>query len=322
MSCRFVMGLSTDMPRVTSKDLEGLIGGTYDKSATYDARAPELTRALGNLGLGQLGDRNATGISGYADYDVPYEPRALDVIVDESIRAVFEQSIADAAAVSRRIGFIAPTVEELGQVVDFASLAESYRLEEEARNMPQLVLAPANLSVAQAKELFSHLRQDATIPNNPLEVRDDHDGLVISPLVERRWPTLWAQITAPDSHLFALAGSEEAWSFRMISSTQTPRTVDVTHDGQDSNGFPVILPINHPTVSEYLMLQAMLIQSGHTPIDSSAWRFRTWLAGIYKYTGGVVGMYGHFNEGIVSLGGSLGPEKWGIRSVKDADFYA
>lgn len=301
---------------MTPDRLKGLTDTEWGEGTTYDTRAPELMNALGGLGLGET---RLTGIGG--DHHVPHQTQTLDMIEDETIRDTFERSIADAADVGQRIGLTAPTISDLiAAKVDFVDLASWYQQEENARNRPELVLAPAVLPITEARALFSQLRQDTTIPNNPLKERDGVDALDIAPVVEAVWPRLWVQMVAPEVNLVASAANE-GWSLRIVSAANIPPHPNLRHDGRDKDGFPQVIPVNHMTVPEYLMLQAILIQSGCAPIDTLGWS--TWLAGKLNYGDTMIAPFGRVTDGLVCLATSSPHSRrdgYGIRSAKEA-FY-
>lgn len=289
------------MPKIRLDQLSGRLEpeDTETLTFTYDARAPELTTALGGLGLGEVKTR------GLSDASLPYEKQIesplLDMIDNEATRATFEHAIAAAGKLYARIELTAPTIPHLiSKGVDFTHLASAYEAKEREFITPELVLAPLELPLTLAKELFSRLRKDASIPDNPLRIDGDDDGLVVAHQLTRNWGHMAGSAALPTACFVTGKNEFDIWSLRIVPGSPHPPVEDVDYQGVDDQGILVSQP-DHPTVVEYLMLQALRVQEGHKLADRG--ERGTWLKSEFTTGSSVTtGVCGSYKSGQVRLG--------------------
>lgn len=283
----------------------------------YDARAPELRAALGGLGLGEvkprgLGDNRAV-------VSLPGGSETLDMIANQEVRAAFERSIAESGMLYERIGVITPSIAELVLGgIDFTDLASIYQAEDDARYTPELVLAPVDLPLSRAKNLFLGLCRDITIPNNQLK----KNGLLVTGQIADNWARLTGPSVLPNTRLIASAAEDRLWSLRIMPGTPYAVETGVNHAGEDENGLPTVSP-DHPTILEYLTLQALRIQAGNKLLDARG-EDGTWLAGKFEYAGNVRAACGGFSDGEVRLryGTIHNTRTSGLRPMKGSNLRA
>jgi len=197
----------------------------------------------------------------------------LDGIENPAVRDSFEQTWDQAEQLFERISLVPPDPEQFETAgVDFARLANEYERMKDEGLEPEIVIAPQNLSLEDAKRLYAHLTDDTAIPNNPLKQQSDGNGLWVNDDVAAAWNTLVSTAPRdtdgiePPHHL---DNGGYAWTIRLIPGTDKPTDTNVDHATNDAV---------HPTMSEYLTLQATRIQTGRPPVDGSTY---TWLNGTF-----------------------------------------
>lgn len=306
------------MPRFGRNRLDGYLGGHGEAfDFAYDTRAPELRAALGGLGLGEVKPRGLG--DDQARRDIVGSSDTLDMIASQEVRAAFEQNIAASGMLYERIGVIAPTIAELVLGgIDFTDLASIYQAEDDARYTPELVLAPVDLPLSRAKNLFLGLCRDANIPNNRLE----KNGLFVAGQVADNWARLTGPSVLPNARLIASVAEDRLWSLRIMPGTPYAVETGVNHAGEDKNGLPAVSP-DHPTILEYLTVQALRIQAGNKLLDARE-QGETWLAGKFEYGGNVRAACGGFSDGEVRLryGTIHNTRTSGIRPMKGSTLRA
>lgn len=97
--------------------------------------------------------------------------------------------------------------------------------------------------------------------------------------------------------------------------------------GEDEQGISIMTLPDHPTVVEYLTLQALRVQNGHKLVDkNSAVSGRgTWLAGVLSEGSATTAPFGNYRNGQVRLNYAtkLNPHAGqGIRHTKGFQFRA
>lgn len=241
-------------------------------------QSPEALAAAG-ADLGALAAAEALRNRQSGKADLP-PGDGLDTIASPDTRQSFETAFDTTSAVYDHISLTVPSPEQLAESgVDFARLSSEYERMTDEGLQPEIVIAPQNLSLDNAKALYSALRQNSAIPNNPLKRQDDGDGLWVSDDVASVWNALVSdeanQPQLPDGTKppFYLDGLRHAWMIRLIPGTDRPTDTNVDHTTNDAV---------HPTIAEYLTLQATRIQSGETPVDSNTY---TWLNGTFEDNG-------------------------------------
>jgi hypothetical protein len=176
----------------------------------------------------------------------------------------------------------APSVEQFMQAgVDFGHLASEYERMEIAGLQPEMVVTPVlpvvptDSTSGSWSELYESLTSDKTIPNNPLQARDDGKGLYVNDDVRGAATELY------DSERSLVSGSDIhsvddwAWTIALIPTTAKPQELSTPHTDKETD----TLSSQHATISQYLTLQATRIQAGETPVDADTY---TWLAGTFE----------------------------------------
>ncbi len=195
--------------------------------------------------------------------------------VPKALHPEFKHTFASTEKLFARIGLTPPTAEELtGSGIDLSHLADVYETMQANSLEPRIVLSPTTLSIDQAKDLFNDLTSDKTIPNNPLQQREDGNGLFINPDVTKHWSELTSPDLLPNDLPIHTSADGTSWSIRIIPGTPEPTHTNIAHNNP---AYP-----DKPTITEYLSLQANLIQEGQQPIDAG---FYTWLQGTFGDNG-------------------------------------
>lgn len=240
-----------------------------DRLTNYADKHPDFLRAiqasLGTVGRSaaeRLADAERNGGDGYGS--------GFEAITNPETKVAFETAIDAVTTLYARIGRQAPTPEELVDLygVDFASKAALWRTEKDLGHEPEIILAPRELPVADAKALYQNLQDDPTVNHDG---RIQNSGLFISRGVFTNWNTL----LKPKS-------GEPDWTLRIIPGTPTPTIVNISHYGKDKHGNQ-LAPPTHPTIPEYLTLQATRLQADRTPIDANN-NDVVWLDGKFMLT--------------------------------------
>jgi hypothetical protein len=231
----------------------------------------EITRALGGVGLPLETTLNKMG-----------EPTPLTAAEFGEMPENFSDKLIDTYQTTEklfaRIGLVPPpfdvmTLAKAG--IDPLHLGNEYnRMHQEGRQ-PELVLSPLLLA-QQWRNIYTALTADTTIPNNPLKEQDDGHGLYINDEVNAAWDDLnFIPGGVPVINTDTIAAAP--WTLRVIPGTPKPTQTNIDHNGNYKDGTQ--LPnVAHPTVNEYLTLQATLIQNGEPPIDAQTW---SWLDGTF-----------------------------------------
>ena len=245
-------------------------------------RTPEELSTVGVVDLGTLalGEALRNERDGKLDH---LKRSELEAIADSEAKVAFETAIDDITTLYARIGKLVPTPEELVDQYDvnFAAMAVLWRTEKGLGHEPEIVLAPADLTVADAKALYQNLQDDATVNHDK---RIQNGGLYIADSVAANWDIM----TKPKP-------DELDWTLRIIPGTPTPTVVNISHDGKDKHGNQ-LSPPTHPTIPEYLTLQAMLLQADRSPIDDGI--YYTWLNGEFSTkNSGAAAPHGGWNSG-------------------------
>lgn len=248
------------MPKFSPDKLEHLVGSEHAQALRrgQGGFSPEAASALGSLGLGTI----AASVRGISSADL--EPdrvnkgQGIDMIRSRNLQAVFLESIADTASICGRAGLRAPTVDELAAGgVDFVDLSEEFVLMQGLKQEPEVVLAPQYMTVGDAKDIFTQ-------------------GIL---KIDRDTAANWERLTGTSSFTGTLVETEEThdqWSMRIIPGTPSAPELNYDHEGINADG-QKIEHFYHPTIPEYLMLQARRLHAGDDrPLDTGT---STWLAG-------------------------------------------
>jgi hypothetical protein len=186
------------------------------------------------------------------------------------------------------LGLVTPTTSELEtQGIDFKRLNERYAAMEAAGAEPELVLAPS-LALAEWRTVFKNLQDD---PSVNTDGRIKNDGLWLADDVANNWDSLMNQA---DNGTTATTSDGTQWHVALVPGTPKPSVVSIDAKGKDSSGniTPLLQARNtayrdvplqeatlHPTIADYLTLQAGRLAMNQLPVDSETY---TWLQGTFR----------------------------------------
>jgi hypothetical protein len=249
------------------------VGQAEETAADAATLTHEITRALGGVGLplettlDRMGE--STPLTAGELGELPGDFRNKLVASHQATEELFA-----------RIGLTTPPINVIMSLAragaDPLHLGNEYNRMHQEGHQPELVLSP-RLPSAQWRNVYTSLTADPAIPNNPLKEQDDGHGLYINNEVEAAWDNL---DFVPEGVLVI-----NDWTLRLIPGTPKPTQMDIDHAGNYKDGSGQIMQfqgVGHPTVNEYLTLQAIRIQSGQSPIDAQTW---SWLDGTFGNNG-------------------------------------
>lgn len=169
-----------------------------------------------------------------------------------------------------RIGLTPPSLEAFeAEGTDLQKLTNQFEEMSEEELDPQFVIAKTNLSLHEIERLYTNLREDTSIPDNPLRQDEKYDGIYISPIVWRHWR---AHQPKPPLGVAGVTTASSYWTLRIIPSGKKAPIPNPGYTGRWKHS------VAHPTINEYVINQASLIQSGRPLMDSSDPPTQTWLA--------------------------------------------
>ncbi len=184
--------------------------------------------------------------------------QGLEQVADIDIREKLETALDKVSLLYGAIGIKTPDTAQIAEAADLAALAEAYTDMPEA----EFVLTPAKLTVAEAKRLYSSLTPTDAAPLQ-------NGGLFINDNIEKHWDEITLNDQLAPNTIEDDTGRK--WTLRAIPGTTAPTKTNVDHNS-------VLPPLHHPTISDYLTLQALRIQRGDEPVDALHY---TWLCGSY-----------------------------------------
>ena len=188
----------------------------------------------------------------------------FDQLSNLHTREIFESSFAMSDQLFSRIGLTIPTPEQcIDAGINLGIVGTVYERMSKSGLKPEIVLSPV-LSIDSWLKLYGNLEYYNTASMIGL-LRNE--VLFIAPSAARSWDELTilpSCVPAIDS-----CDADITWSLRLIPGTSEPTVPEVDHLYNHGT---------HPTVSEYLSLQANRLQVGQDPIDC---RSNTWLNGQY-----------------------------------------
>ena len=211
----------------------------------------------------------------------------VDQILDPDTRRAFLDRFTETERLFARLDMAAPTVEQcIDAGVDLPALAAAYERMQCNGLSPEIVLSP-QLELSGWLMLYENFADDPIVNDDK---RIEGGGLFASHSVKASWHKLTAPPDGIPVILAPSCGSDDdgmrAWNLRLIPGTPKPTMVNVNHS---YNGAV------HPTVSEYLSLQAVRLQAHQEPIDS---RTHTWLNSDCSNSSGAQGaVCGDWDEG-------------------------
>ena len=185
-------------------------------------------------------------------------------IENSETQSIFEASFTETEQLFGRIDIVVPTVDQcIGAGVNLVLLGAAYERMCNNKLEPIVVLSP-NLDLPSWRLLYSRLVNDK-VANHDERIKDN--GLSIDHETAVQWSAI---ATLPDSvPIVTTPDGLLAWSIRLIPGAPKGVGVYRTHRWNQA----------HPTVSEYLSLQAVRLQSQQEPIDTGA--SVCWLNGSY-----------------------------------------
>ena len=192
--------------------------------------------------------------------------------------------------------------------VNFAKLQQGFEAYRDAGMEPELIFAPVNLQLDQAKQLYINLRkwQEAQVPLPPddqpdpldgrrLKFQYDGDSLYVSPDVTANWNNLVQQATEDTPGHTVLSPDGSIWKLLVVPTADKAAgglAVYTSHDltrGRDSlsnqanllnEELEDITPSQaHMPIASYLTLQALRVRRDAKLLDNNIW---TWNAGTYS----------------------------------------
>ncbi|MFZ1301741.1 MAG: hypothetical protein WAQ27_04195 [Candidatus Microsaccharimonas sp.] len=194
---------------------------------------------------------------------------AMEFIEDPETRKAFRTGFEFAEDFFRLEQTDQPFIEAFIKAnFDFKDLTEKYDSMVKEGLKPSIVVSPVNLSVYEWLDLFRNTPTNntaspltANITDGIREIWDSFtqipsDGLGLHPIDSITLPTAGINMRATTT-----------WTIRAIAAIEdTPRK---------GIGYQDVIPNSHPTIAEYLALQARLYTENRKPLDTSS---GSWLA--------------------------------------------
>ena len=244
----------------------------YERAITN--RSPEALAASGaDLGALALSDALRNQQSGKLDH---LRRGELEEIASPETRASFEQAFTSS---ERLVGYLgdptinAPTPEDMVERgADISYLADAFEHMKTEGLDPHIVLTPHGLGAERWRKIAAEMTADASIPNNPLQARDDGHGLWISAEAEANWyafdkaPAATTNPAHPGSlptfETIAANGDTISWTIRIIPGTSRPDHLGLSYKDAKAQD------IAHQTVPEMLTDKLTTIMVGKEPSDT------------------------------------------------------
>lgn len=213
----------------------------------------------------------------------------LDQILNLDVRQAFEDSFVVTEQLFDRVNLVAPTIEQCVDAgVDLEVLANAYECLQTEGLEPAIVLAP-NLRMDEWRQLYLRLADDPVTNSDSFLLGS---GFYVNLDVARKWDSLATSPSDTSTILIpsarSRAGEALSWSLRLIPATPRPTIANIAHDHNQAN---------HPTICEYLTLQATRFQNHQEPIDQH--EHRTWLSGVV--TDGLWAPVGNYTSNHVAI---------------------
>jgi len=228
----------------------------------------------------------------------------LEVIANKNIKQAFETAFDTSQQVFDYISMTVPSPEQFHEAgVDFARIADEYEHMENEGLEPQLVVAPHHGSLDTWQDLYTSLTED---PATPLKKQSDGNGLWVSDDVANAWADL---DKLPDDIPLPVVTMDDyskymdvSWTLRIIPGTNKPTNTNVDHDTNNAV---------HPTIAEYLTMQAARFQNAEQPVDGDSW---TWLNGTFGSGRAPCGRWGSGRGQVYVLWDDVGNRADGLGS--------
>ncbi|MFZ1258142.1 MAG: hypothetical protein WAQ25_01610, partial [Candidatus Saccharimonas sp.] len=192
-----------------------------------------------------------------------------------------------------RAGITMPTTQEFVDAgINFEDIATVYAQEKDAGHEPQMVVAANGLSL----ETWRQLCRDIGKASAKESASSERPKLLI--YAKYGIITNWSILTDL-SHLPGAGANSRVmthqgipWTIRIIPGTPAPTVTEVDHAYKEAQ---------HPTISDYLTLQAIRCELGEAAVDpvvdpalETAFPYSTWLAG--DFVNGTQAPYGSISR--------------------------
>lgn len=274
-------------PRI-AKEVRTAYKSNFDRSPTSNITDVEVTgvRGLGDAVKSAITESKRTLGSTIAGFE------QIDNL--ETMEA-FQARFAIAEKLYERINVTIPTVNQCTNAgIDLGLFSNTYEHMKARGLEPQIVLAP-NLCLEDWDKLYNSLRDDV-VANSRGYLAKDPLSIALSTA------RVWAKLSELPSSIPVIASFDTAvvWSLRIIPGTPMAPVLDVDHSCNEGT---------HPTVTEYLSLQAMRVEAQEVPLDGGM-RANTWLNQEYRDQYDVLyAPHGFWNSEDCSVGiGAISPD--------------
>jgi hypothetical protein len=254
------------------------------------AENPEAIKRAAEVG-GLAAAAAAAAVSNEAKGLTPdLNPSGLDQIADPETRAKFEIAERTYAELWERIGLTLPPLAEFAAAgVDIVQLAQTFEQMERDNLEPRIViskpmpLAPDDSGSGDSwRELYAQLTKasiDGRLPNPRLKNYEDNGkgdgpGLYVNSdvyeqsqlILEQEIKRIEAGRTGSTIHPVD-DSSNSPWTIAILPGTIKPQQPGIRHATNQGR---------HVSLSQYLALQAALIQTGEPPIDDKVDKTYFW----------------------------------------------
>lgn len=251
---------------------------------------PDITQAVENAfeenaENGTIEDKLVPNIGDISKQDSPDEKYAgIGFIENKEIVKKFIDSFEESGKLFARIGLKPPTPDEFEQIgVDYFNLSEKYKKMKKDKLEPTLVICPALPTVDATgqswKELFNWLSQDESLPDYFVNHGEKRNWLIIDPFTDKYKKEIFRQeleLTKQKNYILQAGvgarGKDIVWSIALMPGCPDSEDKYSHHDKYETHGnFPSDSKL--PTLSQYLTMQAISLQSQSNPIDypNSSW---------------------------------------------------
>lgn len=244
--------------------LEKLREQNIEASAETLQRIDDKSR-LGDIALSNIHDQ------------VPYiaHSHQLDTITSLEMRAAFATTFIETNFLYDRISIKIPAPDTFAEHgFDFTRLAGIYETMQANGLLPQVIIAKADLTFEEAGALYDNLRTDSAIRSDLTKKRRP---FVCSGKIHKDWSESNQAYQAPSPAVYTPSG---AWTLRIIPGNYIKyHAEEADYFGRSSAiDMKTGLQHKHPSISEYLTMQACLIQANKSILDDNS---TTWLYGPY-----------------------------------------
>ena len=231
-------------PHLT-REVAAAYGRNREKSQAIDTTSAGAVgvRSLGELVRGAVKEAKDNGTAGSS---------GLNQLSNPDTRQAFADSFKATEELFNLISLTIPTIDEcVDSGVDMAALGTAYERMMQQGLEPAVVLAP-NLDIQSWCQLYKDIADISSIARAGYSIKDG--GLDIANTICDRW----GEVAGPyeSAPLIYACDSALSWSLRLIPSTQE---APARLEGYDKN--------LHPTIAEYLSLQAIRLQAADMPMD-------------------------------------------------------